>query len=98
MLKQIRFTAKLALFVVDESSLTVTSNKLANGGRSSSTVLHEGYLGNDDVVLQHGAAARAHSIPPCLVHINVGPTTVITLPHGHHQSAHTTLGMICTCM
>lgn len=63
-------------------SLTVRGHELADRRRGSVAVLHKRHLRDDDVVLEHGAAAHTHGITASLVHVHIRPTAVLTPPHG----------------
>lgn len=63
-------------------SLTVRGHELADGWRGSGAALHEHHLRDDDVVLEHGAAAHTHGVTASLVHVHFRPTAILTPPHG----------------
>lgn len=63
------------------NSLTVRGHKLADRRWGSAAALHEHHLRDDDVVLEHGAAAHTHGITASLVHVHIRPTAVLTPPH-----------------
>lgn len=70
-------------WVYQNKSLTFRGNKLSHGQRASTSGLHELHLGDDDVVLQHGAAAHADGIAARRVHIDVRAAAMLA-----HLGAH----------
>lgn len=64
-----------------EKSLTVRGHELADCWWGSAAALHERHLRDDDVVLEHWAAAHTHSVTTSLVHVHICPTAVLTPPH-----------------
>lgn len=65
-------------------ALTVQRHELPHGGGSAAAVLHELHLGDDDVVLQHRAAARAHRVPARRVHLDLRAAASGAHPSARH--------------